>query len=400
MKILLIQKMAGIAGSETYFLNLLPRLASIGVGAHFACVQAPRDTRKNEVFVRNLEEAGVKVHIINSSMSLSWRLISAIHRLIVEERYDIIQTNLIHADVWGAIIKQFFIKDLTLLSVKHGYSEGFQKRHGLNPLFVKPDAFSILTWWAGRYADRIVTISEGLKRFLVEARLVDPNRCRVIPYGLPFQGGGSAQDNAQPQTQVDAQMQAQAMHRFGRPQLVIVGRLVEVKQHRLVLEILPELVRRFPGVKLVVVGSGPLERDLKAYADARGVASHVVWEGFRKNVCDYLRASDVLVLPSAAEGFGMVILEAWQNKIPVIAFDVPAPNEIISDGETGVLVPPFDTAMLLEKVSSLLADPDLAKYIGERGEVQFRMRYTLTVMIESTIALYHEVLAHKRQVAA
>lgn len=386
VKVLLIQKMAGIAGSENYFLNLLPRMVTSGIEAHFLCVQKPGDSAMNLVFARTLEEAGVKVHLIDSAASLSFRLIRAIHRLIRTEHYDIVQTNLIHADVWGAIIKRFLMPDMVLVSVKHGYSESYQARHGLDPAHVGLDRFSLLTRWAGRKADRIVTISQGLRQLLTGAGLADAAKCRVIPYGFSFDDAVSS-------------FPAHAV-RFGEPQLLIVGRLVEVKQHRLVLDILPELVRRFPRLKLVIVGAGPLEGDLKALAEARGIADSVEWQGFRKNVHDYFRASDVLVLPSAAEGFGLVILEAWHNKIPVLAFDVPAPNEIICDGETGVLVPPFDTAALLDRLSSLLSDPATARAMGERGQAAYRDRYTLDVMHESTLALYREVLEERRRTPA
>lgn len=378
MKVLLIQKMAGIAGSENYLLNLLPGLIARGVEAHFLCVQEPGNASKNQAFVQTLEDVGVKVHIINTRVSLSFKLMRSIHRLVDEERYDIVQTNLIHADVWGAIIKQFLMPGLALVSVKHGYADRFQKQYGLDPSFVGPDRFSILTRWAGRRADRIVTISEGLKRFLVASGLAAPGRCQVIPYGIALEAGSG--------------LESPVSVRYGEPQLVIIGRLVAVKQHRLVLNILPELVRRFPGLKLVIVGAGPLESELKARAKEQGIAQHVIWAGFRKNIGDYLRASDVLVLPSVAEGFGLVILEAWLNQVPVAAFDVPAPNEIIRDGETGVLAPPFDTAVMLEKLSQLLAHPEDAKAMGERGHAVYKARYTLDAMLDATIELYRGVL--------
>ena len=72
------------------------------------------------------------------------------------------------------------------------------------------------------------------------------------------------------------------------------------------------------------------------------ITSHIRWEGFKSNIHDYIRDSDLMVLPSSAEGFGLVILEAWQHLKPVIAFDVPAPNEIISDKVNGRLVTAFD----------------------------------------------------------
>lgn len=382
MKVLLIQKVAGVAGSENYLLNLLPGLLAAGIDAHFLCVQARESKERNKAFLGALERAGVRTHVIESSVSISWSLIRSIRRLIERERYDIVHTNLIHADIWAAIVKLLFIRNIVIISVKHGYSEKFQKKHGLDPSFVKLDLFSILTRWAAYHANRIVTISDSLKTFLSASGLVDPRRCEVIFYGLP--------------ANVDQGDEDTVSRRFGAPQIVIVGRLVEVKQHHLVIDILPALVRRFSDLKLVILGAGPLESELKARAEMHGVAKHIQWEGFRSNVGDYLRASDVMLMPSAAEGFGSVVLEAWRYSVPVVAFDVPALNEIIDDGETGILVPPFDTTLLFEKLITLLAAPKKSRAMGKKGEAIFKARYTIETMVNNTISIYRSALNEKQ----
>ena len=128
-------------------------------------------------------------------------------------------------------------------------------------------------------------------------------------------------------------------------------------------------------------------------AKSLGIQDNVVFVGFKTNVHDYLRDSDVMILPSVVEGFGLVILEALCNRKPVVAFDVPAMNEILKHGSTGLLAPPFEKAALRAAILRLLDDPALAKRIGEQGYAAFRSRYSIEVMTERTLSVYTALAA-------
>ena len=379
MKVLFIQKMAGISGSEKYYLSLLPLLKQNGIEAHFLVVQHPENVSKNETFIKFLENDGIKVHVIESRFPISLGIIWKIFKLTQHEAFDIVQTNLIHADVWGACVKKFFIPNLKLISVKHGYDEKYQQQYGFDPKYLKKDMFSILTKWSSVYMDKVVSISYGLQNLLVKSGLVSFEKTMVIPYGFDFD---------------DIVEQAKSGElRYGDPQIIIAGRLVPVKQHHLVLEIMPMLIEKFSNMQLVIVGAGPIEDELKEVSRNLGIENHVRWEGFRSNMHDYIRDSDLMVLPSSAEGFGLVVLEAWQHEKPVIAFDVPAPNEIISDKENGRLVKPFDTQSLFDAINEVLSDTAILEEMGRQGYLTLKEKYSLNTMCNKTILLYKHIIA-------
>lgn len=382
MKVLLVQKMAGISGSERYFLNILPALRQRGIDAGFLVVQHPRNAHKNNGFVDELQQAGVPVHVINARLSLSPLLILRMWRLIRRERIDLLQTNLIHADVWGGIVKFLFMPGLPIVSVKHGYCDPFQARYGLNPAYLRTDMLSLASIWAARFANRVISISGALSSFLTQGKLVPAAKAGVIPYGFDFSNVTS--------------LVAPGGLRFGNPQIVVAGRLVAVKQHHFLLQILPKLVAEFPGLSVVMVGAGPLLDTLKAQAESLGVGAHVRWEGFRNNMHDYIRDSDVMVVPSSAEGFGLVVLEAWHHARPVVAFDVPAINEIVSDGGDGYLIPAFDTEKLFACLNELLRDPLRVAELGKAGQEKLAEKYGIAAMCERTIQVFQEVCAEAR----
>lgn len=379
MRVLLVQKMAGISGSEKYFLTILPQLRRLGIDASFLVVQHPENAEMNTAFIAELRSVDVPVDIIESRFPISPLLIYRIARLIRHKNFDLLQTNLIHADVWGSCIKKFLLPQLTVVSLKHGYSESFQTAYGLDSKYIKSDSWSILTRWAAKYSDKVVCISAALEKFLVNGGLVDSTKALTIPYGCDF-------------SQVPSLVECGKL-RFGNPQLVVPGRVVPVKQHHLLIQVLPEIIKKFPNISVVMVGAGPLLDALRTSTEEMGLSGNVRWEGFRANMHDYLRDSDVSVIPSAAEGFGVVVLESWAHGKPVVCFDVPALNEIINSGQDGILVKPFDTRHLLSSLTDLLSDPEKTKALGAAGKRKQLEIYGLDAMCERTIATYREALS-------
>jgi glycosyltransferase involved in cell wall biosynthesis len=378
MRVLFVQKMAGIAGAETYYLKLLPVLRNFGVEPSFLVVEASVDSGRNDPFVEELAASGVRVERLTSNRAASWTLLRRIARFVESGRFDLVQSNLIHADVWLAAIKRVFLPKMKLVSLKHGYSEGYQLQHGFDPEHLRLDRFSVLTRLAATQADRVVAISHGLAKLLSDGGLVPASKLSVIPYGFSFEDAISAIPPGGART--------------GNPQIVTVGRLVPVKQHGLLIRTLPGLAKRFPQVKLVIIGSGPEEERLRGIAEELGVSEYIEWTGFVRNIHDYLRDSDLFVFPSRAEGFGAVTLEAWYNQLPVIAFDVPAQNEIITDGVDGFLVEPFVAERLEKCIFRLLDNPELRRKVGSTGRVTYETRYTVDAMVGNTVDLYSSVV--------
>jgi glycosyltransferase involved in cell wall biosynthesis len=371
--------MAGVAGSERYYLNLLPALVERGAEPAFLIVERVGDRPLNDAFADELHRAGVRVIRREYRAQISWTLIQRLAKVVRQGRYDIVQSNLLHADVWLAIAKRFLVPGMRLVSAKHGYAEDYQLRSGLDPAFVRTDRYALATRLAATQADRVIAISRGLADFHARAGLVDRNKIEIIPYGFTFANAISKLPSGRA--------------RSSTPQMISVGRLVPYKQHDILIRSVADLVPAHPGLKLVVVGAGPEEGRLKRLAESLGISDVVIWTGYVTNAHDYLRDSDVFVLPSASEGFGAVILEAWHNGLPVVAFDVPAPNEIITHGEDGFLVEPYDEVQLKQRISELLEDQNLRTKMGERGRHTYQHRYTIEAMTAETLAVYEDVLA-------
>ncbi|HFE51945.1 MAG TPA: glycosyltransferase family 1 protein, partial [Bacteroidetes bacterium] len=164
---------------------------------------------------------------------------------------------------------------------------------------------------------------------------------------------------------------------IGPDQKVIgfVGQLDERKGIADLLEAYRRLKQRLP-VRLVLVGKGPLE------AEIRRRAPDAVLAGFREDIPEVMKNVDVLVLPSYWEGFGIVLIEAMAAARPVVATNVSSIPEIVVNGETGLLVPPGQPEALAEALRRVLTDPALARRFGEAGRRRVLDKFTVDRMTD------------------
>ena len=105
-----------------------------------------------------------------------------------------------------------------------------------------------------------------------------------------------------------------------------------------------------------------------------------------------MKYSDAVLVPSRSEGFGVVFLEAFNARTPVVAFDVPAANELIIDTQSGLLVKPYDVEDMAHKISFLLRDRETAKRYAEKAYSNAKERFSLGMMTDQTYSFYKRVL--------
>lgn len=160
------------------------------------------------------------------------------------------------------------------------------------------------------------------------------------------------------------------------PEVLFAGRLSPEKG-------IEELVEATQGLRRVVVGDGPLR---PLVPDARGFADAV-------ELARWYERAAVVCCPSRREGFGLVCAEAMAHGRPVVASAVGGLQELVVDGETGLLVPPRDPAALRAALDRLLADPDLRRRLGEAGRTRIAGLCGWEAVIDRTLAVYEQVLA-------
>ncbi len=373
MRVLFVHKIIGIAGSENYLIQVLKGLKDRGIDVEFLSLTPARLKGSERKFIERINDISVKHTTVYYSFPFILTFFK-IAKLLRKNKIDIVHSHLIHADLFLAVVKSFFYFGFKLVSTKHGYEESYNNNYGFDPKFKKRNVYWWLAKWAERKMDKSYAISEGLKNLYIGLGICKQEKLELIHYGFDY--------NAPPNT---------ANYRYSKNQLVIVGRLTAFKGHRYAFHALKMLVGRFQDIKLVVVGSGPLEDELTNLVEELNISSNVNFMGYNPEGRAIMSESDVVLIPSVAEGFGVVVLEAFSTKKPIVAFDVPSLNEHIVSGESGILVQPYDIVSYASQIEFLLKNREKSQAIGMRGYEKLTNDYNLNKMVSSTISFYQSL---------
>ncbi len=231
-----------------------------------------------------------------------------------------------------------------------------------------------------RSAQRVAAVSHAIARVLQDSGL-EPSRIRVVYEGVP--------DRPRPSGGIAA-LRALGVPE-GAPVVGNIAALVDHKDHETLLVAWVGVVSRFPAARLVILGEGELRPRLEARASALGVASSVLFAGFRSDVDVLLAGFDVFCLSSHMEGLGTSLLDAMAFGLPVAATAAGGIPEAVEDGTTGRLAPVRDAGALGNALCELLADASVRARMGGAGRQRFLDRFSAERMVQSTLDVYREL---------
>ena len=381
MKVLHIQKVKALVGSEKYFLELIPELEKNGVKTHFVCIINEHDRDKAQLFLDAYKNIGhsISFQFFKSDKSI-FKILSFIKQELKSFAPDIVHSHLIHADFWMSLIKRRGNFSGPIISTKHGYDEDYISRYGFDASYIKPNLYYRLAKFSEKYISSSYAVSHGLRQLFVDAKISDPKRISVIHHGFDLPN-------------LD-EIKYQPIRKSSN-QILVVGRIIPFKGHKHLIHAMPAIVESIPDAHLTILGHGDedLINYLTTYCKENKLSEHVSFEGYKSNVYDYFLGSDVMVVPSIAEGFGLIFLEALNAKLPIVGFDVPATNEIIEHKVNGLLTEPYDETELAQNIVQLLSQKEIAIEMGKKGHQLLKEKFSLKRMTSETIECYQKVLS-------
>lgn len=166
-----------------------------------------------------------------------------------------------------------------------------------------------------------------------------------------------------------------------KQQCIYVANLEETKDHKSLIKAWEKVNAELPDAQLLCVGRGDLHEILEKYAESKKLSESITFTGFRTDIPQLLNESKVFVFTSThKEGFGTVLLEALSCGLKVVAFSEPAPNEVLKNGEYGVLVENRDVDVLADTLVSALVSPLSKDEI--RHNIQYAEEFSVKNMIQ------------------
>jgi glycosyltransferase involved in cell wall biosynthesis len=235
--------------------------------------------------------------------------------------------------------------------------------------------------------DQLIAVSKMMERKLIdEGRTATP--VRLIYNGVDL----SRYDEQEPCCTLPEEYGMEP----GSQIVGVVARLEPEKGHPTLLEAWPQVLRSVPDAYLLIVGEGSRREALEAQARHLRIAHRVVFTGRRDDVPAVTAALDVAVLPSYREAQGLSILEAMALSRPVVASDVGGIPEMITDGVTGLLVPPHHADALARGITRFLVDHAFADTVARAAHDMVHDRFCIQLMVNAIEAIYDEGAAAVR----
>lgn len=223
-----------------------------------------------------------------------------------------------------------------------------------------------------KLVNKVLTVNEDLKKFIVKNRLKKKEGVKVIPNGLVFDYKKENQKS--------------------RLALTFIGRLTKIKN----VELLIVLMQFLPwDISLNIIGSGPLKTKLEAMARKSEQHLRINFYGDlnREQIDEVLSNSMALVLPSFHETQGIVLLEAAANSVPSIASDIPAIRECVKHGKTGFLCEVNNLAAFRNAVLKFYKNPSLSEHLGLEAKSYASSKFDLKRISKDTLNAYYETIA-------
>lgn len=248
-------------------------------------------------------------------------------------------------------------------------------------------ALPTLFRWSRRAVNQIVAVSDENKCTLVDLYHLPAGKISVVHNGADL----TAFADPAPAT-----LRTELGLTPDQPVVLVLGRLAANKGQHYLVEAAPAILARFPDAHFVFAGNPAGRADLDQQIRSLGLASHFSLVGFRPDVVNLLRSSDLFVLPSLAEGFSLAIIEALAAGLPVIATRVGGAAEILEEDRNGFLVPPGDVNALERTVLGVLSLDAPARERLRQAAQETARRFSFASTAQKMHAIYRDLKACAR----
>lgn len=176
--------------------------------------------------------------------------------------------------------------------------------------------------------------------------------------------------------------------------ILYVGRLDLIKGVNYLLQAAKTILSQYEYVKFIIVGDGSLRKQYEEFVGP--FSGNIVFTGFREDIPALMNIADIFVLPSLSEGAANAAMEASSSGLPLIATNVGGMPEVVSDGQTGILIKPKDVGGLVKAMERLIDNRALARKMGQRGRERMEERYNWEIICDKFEKMYRDIIDSSR----
>lgn len=353
----------GPGGAETVFLEIIRRLDKTRFCSY------PVIPGKGYLF-EELKKEGMEPIIIQSKGSFSLSYLSDLIHIVRKYKIDVIHSHLFGSNIYCSLTGLICRKPV--ISVFHGFVDAHVK-----DILLK--ARVALVNNGSRYT---VFVSDHLKDFFVGTIGFKPEKAVTIHNGIDMSEFAN--------TKRDPEVRKELGCDEGTVVIGAIGNIRPAKGYEYLIRAAAIVVKKIPHCRFVIAGegSGELFHSLQILRTELGLDRYVSFIGYRKDKANLLRAFDIFVVSSLSEGFSIAAIEAMSCRIPVVATRSGGPEEIINNGQTGILVESQKPDTLANALMHLINDTNLRSLLAGNGQKAVQEKFGVSKMIESYTHLY------------
>ncbi|HET9177455.1 MAG TPA: glycosyltransferase family 4 protein [Terriglobia bacterium] len=387
MKILcVIDRLCTPGGAERQLVTLARALTARGHECTIAALFPGSDLAKD------LPQYGVRFHELGVRFRRDFAGAAArVARLVRKGRFDVVQAHLLTSCIASGL-SRVLAAGPPRVAVLHNLDyEIYPARNLRQKALRRLHRFALR-----RLTDGVVAVSDSVGRhYRAEMGI---RRITAIPNAIELGGLPESFLTGRDSLRKDLGVGAEATL------LAYSARMVKQKGHSLLLRALEILKGRGTAPKLLLVGSGPLEPEIRAAVRNAGLEGQVIMTGnlAYADALKHIAAADLFVSPSSLEGFGLAIAEAMALGVPVVAVAVGSVPEVVEDGVSGLLAPPDGPEPLADAVARALVDHGLRQRLQRAAVERVHTHFTPTVVAERWENYFGDLIneRHRRTVAA
>jgi glycosyltransferase involved in cell wall biosynthesis len=357
----LVESLAIIGGLETVLSTIVLNLDKKKYNTSVWCL------KEGGFLADKLLKRGVEVKVLNLPSSKNPAGIYKLYRLLKRHKFDLIHTHAYSAGTIGRI--SAFLAGVPVI-ISHNHSVyGYYNKY-----------YHFVEWLLSYITDRIICVSEEVKRFTNNTQGINLKKLLIIYNGI---------ENI---CAVTESRSSSLKKEFGIPiNHSVVGTISHMEEHKGIKYLIKSaslLLQTRNDIRFLIIGEGSLKGVLKKLCVNLKIEKKVIFAGERIDILELLSIIDIFVLPSLREGLGLAILEAMGCGKPVIATNVGGIPEVIKNRENGILVSPKNPEALYRAMNELLDDGEKREKMGRIGKRVCDERFRANTMVEKIEDLY------------
>ncbi|KPK71071.1 hypothetical protein AMJ87_07785 [candidate division WOR_3 bacterium SM23_60] len=356
-----------VGGAEILLLNLIKHLDKNKYRPFIYTI------RRHNPLKHEFTRIGATLRELNlKSNTQFWRVLK-LSNLFTSDRIDIIHTHLCDADIYGRIAGKIARKN-NIISTEHSMNTWKRERKP------KQRLRSMLDLFTTRFCRRVVCISQAVRDFVTEWGVAYDKTVVIYP--------------SKPVTPIRISKISKRKELDVAPKDFVVthvGRFTREKNQRTLVRGALSVLQSHDDITFLMIGDGPQRKELVELVQTSGFSNKILFLGTRNDIAEILCASDLFVLPSLREGFGITIIEAMQQRLPVIASNIGGIPELV-DENTGILVSPSKAEEFAESIVMLYKNQNLCRRLGKNGYQKAEQKFNFAHHVEQITALYDSLI--------